>query len=107
MPSAWPPPRRPDDVWVRRRAGTEVGAPVVALRQARLWDRAVLIDEAGDVWCSGCLRTVTLAELLAWDSSHSVRPPGGPRLSRSGPLTRDDVDPGERLGEVPAWRMSW
>lgn len=86
MPAVWPPTPRPGDQTVRRRTGTQPGAPEVELRAARLWDRPVLVDDGGQVWCQGCLQTVPLAALLTWDNPHLVRPPGAPELARSSPV---------------------
>jgi hypothetical protein len=87
---------------VRRRAGTQIGAPVVELREVRLWDRWVLIDEAGGVWCQGCCRAVSLEELYRRDSLHLVRPPGW----QAGivEITFDGADSSQP--DAP-WRLQW
>ncbi|MCU1668047.1 MAG: hypothetical protein JWP40_974 [Blastococcus sp.] len=104
MPKSWPPARRPSDRTVGRRTGTDIGAPVVELREVLLWGRPVLIDEAGDVWCTGCLRTVPIPELMRVDSHHRVRPPGWSEANTATwytPGGPDDRTP--PVGEVYRW----
>lgn len=73
-PSApWPPPPSDSDDFqtVLVLAGSK--ATRSQLRRVQLWDRPVLIDADGRVWCRRCLELHTVDELLADPASpHAV-----------------------------------
>lgn len=57
--AGWPPPATPDSRWFT----LVVQNQPMRLRQVLLWGHQVLIDDAGNVLCTGCWRIVDVKEL--------------------------------------------
>jgi len=93
--AAWPPPPPLEDRWqdVRLRSGERL-----ALRQVWLWGRLVLIDEAGRVWCPGCLDLVDVRALGEVGNPHRVGLPN----RGSGQLRPMAGEP-DRRRDRPEW----
>lgn len=98
----WPPPADSSTVWrrVRLREGT------ARVRRVRLWGRDVEVDEAGKVFCDGCLGLLDPQELLRPGTGHRPRP-DVPRVV-AWDLPRDEVEepvplPGSDVYSRGAW----